>query len=660
MTRQSRARSAGAACALAAGALLGLALADGAPGDRNGGQPDDRAGRPVLRARFVPEPARAARGRFVPGRPSFSGKIPWRRPDGLPGSTRFISESAALQPQSPAVVTTGGDVYLADGSEEAIGVSPQNGRSLVAVYNQGYLNTSRMKSSADGNVTWTERSFPNGSGTFNGYTYDPWAAPGNTSGVLFAGLIRTNSAIGSTGARIVLARSTDGGATWPRFFEATRSGLQDRAMFDVDRTALLGGGSGSTHDGKVYLDYDLYDVSGNYLASYLQTVSTGGLLLRETQVSDNTQAGFEGYQIQPVAGTADGQVYLMANGVSLDGLTYLIAIHEVTGAGATINLERGFFTFSPAGQLLGTSGRIGVNGHRITTPAMDIDRSSGRRRGALYIVSDRNPNPSDPALDQGDVYLSVSSDGGANWASAAIPGQAAGKTQYFSMIDVDDDGWIHVAYYQNETGSVDGGVLNASAANVYYTVSSDGGLTWATHTRVNDPADTLDMFDPPQDLSPVDYYMIGDYAQVQAGSVSGTRVAYVCFTGYDKDRTDTFVDDKKERVVCTTVTPPPDGDGDGVFDSEDNCPAFYNPNQLDGDGNGVGDACQNFPQSANVDDTRSSQGRIDGSDLFILARAFGSCQGDAAYDARVDLGPDGCVDGIDLALLASVWGLVLP
>ena len=58
--------------------------------------------------------------------------------------------------------------------------------------------------------------------------------------------------------------------------------------------------------------------------------------------------------------------------------------------------------------------------------------------------------------------------------------------------------------------------------------------------------------------------------------------------------------------------------------------------------------------------TGSSHGRIDGSDLFVLARAFGACTGDAAYDARVDLNPDDCVDGTDLAIMASVWGLVLP
>jgi hypothetical protein len=652
---------AGRAIALGCAATLaGPGWADGRQGDPAGPPRGGSAARPILRARYALETQAAAGARFLPGRPSFGGKVLPRLPDGTLGPLRSVPEALSVQPQSPPVTTTGGDVFLADGSEEAVGVNPFNGRDLVAVYNQGYSNTSRMKTSVDGNATWTTGTFPNGAGNFSGYTYDPWAVPGNGNGILFSSLIRTSSVSGSTAAHVVVARSSDGGVSWPRFYEATRSGMDDREMFDVDRSPVLGGGSGSTHDGKIYLDYDLYDATGAYRATYFQAVSSGGVPLLEIQVSDSTANGFDGFQIQPVAGIADGQVYLMGNGVSVDGLTYAVVFHEVTGGGTSLLRDKAFFTFSPAGRLLGTSGRIGLNGHRLNGPSMDIDRSSGRRRGALYVVTDRNPNPPDPSLDQGDVYLSISTDGGSTWSSAPIPGQAAGKTQYFSMIDVDDDGWIHVAYYQNETGSVDGGVLNAGAANVYYTVSSDGGLTWAPHTRVNDLADTLNLFDPPQDLSVVDYYMIGDFAQVQAGFVSGTRVAYVCFTGYDKTRDDVHQNQKRERVICTTVTPPLDGDWDGVFDSADNCPAVYNPNQRDTDGNGVGDACQNFPADVNVDDTGSSQGRIDGSDLFILARAFGACVGDAAYDARVDLNPDDCVDGADLALMASVWGLVLP
>jgi hypothetical protein len=44
-----------------------------------------------------------------------------------------------------------------------------------------------------------------------------------------------------------------------------------------------------------------------------------------------------------------------------------------------------------------------------------------------------------------------------------------------------------------------------------------------------------------------------------------------------------------------------DGDGDGIADSQDNCPAVANPDQHDEDGDGPGDACDNCPHVANAD-----------------------------------------------------------
>jgi len=46
-----------------------------------------------------------------------------------------------------------------------------------------------------------------------------------------------------------------------------------------------------------------------------------------------------------------------------------------------------------------------------------------------------------------------------------------------------------------------------------------------------------------------------------------------------------------EAVVSLPCAPPPDSDGDGVPDVEDNCPGSANPGQQDADGDRVGDAC---------------------------------------------------------------------
>src|SRR5205809_6791704 len=49
------------------------------------------------------------------------------------------------------------------------------------------------------------------------------------------------------------------------------------------------------------------------------------------------------------------------------------------------------------------------------------------------------------------------------------------------------------------------------------------------------------------------------------------------------------------------VSAGPDSDGDGVPDSQDNCPLIPNPDQQDTDGDGIGDVCDNCPTIANPD-----------------------------------------------------------
>jgi len=49
-------------------------------------------------------------------------------------------------------------------------------------------------------------------------------------------------------------------------------------------------------------------------------------------------------------------------------------------------------------------------------------------------------------------------------------------------------------------------------------------------------------------------------------------------------------------------------------------------------------------------------GRVDGVDLVLLARAFGATRGSSRYDRDADLDDSGTVDGQDLAILASNFG----
>lgn len=62
-----------------------------------------------------------------------------------------------------------------------------------------------------------------------------------------------------------------------------------------------------------------------------------------------------------------------------------------------------------------------------------------------------------------------------------------------------------------------------------------------------------------------------------------------------------------DRRAARPLTPPPeiaDGDGDGIPDLFDNCPAVYNPAQADFDGDGLADACDPDDDNDGVPDAR--------------------------------------------------------
>jgi hypothetical protein len=53
----------------------------------------------------------------------------------------------------------------------------------------------------------------------------------------------------------------------------------------------------------------------------------------------------------------------------------------------------------------------------------------------------------------------------------------------------------------------------------------------------------------------------------------------------------------------------------------------------------------------------NGDGRVDVSDLLLLAMAFGSLSGDPNYNPACDFNADGAVDVSDLLIMASNWGL---
>ncbi|MBK8444493.1 MAG: thrombospondin type 3 repeat-containing protein [Sphingobacteriales bacterium] len=69
------------------------------------------------------------------------------------------------------------------------------------------------------------------------------------------------------------------------------------------------------------------------------------------------------------------------------------------------------------------------------------------------------------------------------------------------------------------------------------------------------------------------------------------------------------INTKLAAVTCLT-TCVSDTDGDGVADTNDNCPSLSNTNQTDSDNDGIGDVCDNCPSLSNTNQTDSDNDGI--------------------------------------------------
>jgi hypothetical protein len=161
--------------------------------------------------------------------------------------------------------------------------------------------------------------------------------------------------------------------------------------------------------------------------------------------------------------------------------------------------------------------------------------------------------------------------------NAIPPFDATRATDAFGVIwgDTTNNVWTQLVIYRNGTGGdfdmriryggSDGDVYNGGI-----------GLVGLAGISLGAGTDTSVLSTPPT-LTPLNE--TGDYFfSVRSGHLAGTA--------------------------------PPDGDGDGIPDSTDNCPAVANPLQADTDGDKIGDACDNCPAITNPAQTNSDSDKL--------------------------------------------------
>jgi hypothetical protein len=253
-------------------------------------------------------------------------------------------------------------------------------------------------------------------------------------------------------------RSANGGASWQRLGPAFGG---DKPWMTIDTT---------TGPGRGYI-YQAWSPVDNTTANRVFTRSTdGGLTWMDPITIPQT----------PFWGTLDvgprGEVYVVGwNGAAFWVNRSTNAPNRVVpfrfDLTRQINLGGSFV--GPGSSTVNPEGLVGQ-------PWIVVDKSGGPTRGNVYVlcsVAD-TINPGNPA----DVMFTRSTNGGINWsAPRRINDDPRNRNawHWFGTLSVAPNGRIDACW--NDTR----GQTNLSLSALYYSSSSDGGVTWSTNRSVS-------------------------------------------------------------------------------------------------------------------------------------------------------------------------------
>jgi len=359
-------------------------------------------------------------------------------------------------------------------SETFIAINPSHPRSLAGGSNEIFRLPMRGYFSSDDGNSWGAVDLPLPpalSGTNDTrFGSDPSVAF-DTQGNLYYSYIVVffGNGSGVNGSEMAVARSQDGGQTYPfaNFFSfATGSDhFNDKPMITVDDSLT------SPFRDHVYVAWDAS--SGGSSAGGIRVGASSDRAQNFTITrADNPSGPSEGIGAVPFTGP-NGELYVAWS----DYHAQTIAFNSSFDGGATwgnqvvIAPEKlAFQALIPAESFRGA----------LVYPACATDRSTGPHRGRLYCSwMDLNAKGSDT-----DIFLSHSDNRGATWSKPEpITDQLQFPVDRFNhWLAVDPtNGDVNVSFYDTRNDTTGSRYMT----DVYFTQSLDGGLTWRSpNTRV--------------------------------------------------------------------------------------------------------------------------------------------------------------------------------
>ncbi|HEY8132942.1 MAG TPA: sialidase family protein [Thermoanaerobaculia bacterium] len=357
-------------------------------------------------------------------------------------------------------------------SETYITLNTANPRSLAAGSNEIFRLPMRGYFSKDGGKSWggVDLPLPPAIGA-NGIDFgsDPTLAF-DSSGNLFYGYIVVffGNGNGINGTEMAVARSTDGGKTYPSVtlfsFEGGENHFNDKPMITADANP------GSPFRDNLYIAWDAALGGSSSGGIRLARSTDHGATFTTTRVDNGRGQGL-GIAAIPFVGT-NGEVYVAWN----DFGDNTIAFNRSFDGGVTWDTQRVI-----ANKTIPFDIRIPAESFRgaLVYPACDVDRSSGPHRGRLVCSwMDLAGNGTT------DIFVSSSDDKGSTWslprpATDQLPFAVDRFNQWLSTDPT--NGAVNVSFYDTRNDTTGSRFMT----DTYLTRSGDGGATFGPDVRVS-------------------------------------------------------------------------------------------------------------------------------------------------------------------------------
>ena len=399
----------------------------------------------------------------------------------LDTSPRMISPHGAFVSYQVNVDANGNNIVGDAANECTISVDPTNGNKMAIGWRQFNSVSSNFRQggwgyTTDGGIHWT---FP-GVLENNVFRSDPVTNSDETGTFFYLSLLETFCEN--------MYRSTNGGQSWTQLQPESLAGGGDKQWFTIDKT----GGPGH---GFQYQSSDGINCSGNGVQ--FQRSTDGGITWQAPIIIPT--------------GPTDGTLDVDTNGnlfIGGEGNTFSC----VRSSNAQIGAQTP--TFDQVTQNINMGGDLAGGG--INSAGLDgmlflaIDHSGGPTNNNIYMLASVQP----PGRSTTDVMFVRSTDDGLTFSAPHKINDDPvnpSKWHWFGTFSVAPNGRLDAVWYDTRNAA------NNTDSQLFYSWSTDAGVTWAPNVAVSDPFNPLQGY-PNQNK-------IGDYITIVSDNTGG-NVAY--------------------------------------------------------------------------------------------------------------------------------------